>query len=249
MGLPRLWRSSSCYPDEVENFISITVLRAALDPALWGEEVEAREELGRGALSRGEEFRVTVSHAKGDGLVLHGETVGSERLHFGEANLPGRMTVLIVGVQMRRHWTCSVGGREWRGLAETLEEFDANHLALVAMPWTPYHGEMPVAISDALLRRAEARNCSLSVFTPAAFAVMMTALLRGFTSGADLMALLTSERSWDSLSIVSVNLVQTTLQKAGVSWPESIRERLIEHFEVDSTIATNPDGGATSAQA
>ena len=75
------------------------------------------------------EFRVTVSHAKGDGLVLHGETVGSERLHFGEATLlsrpmrAGRMTVLIVGVQMRRHWTCSVGGREWRGLAETLEEF------------------------------------------------------------------------------------------------------------------------------
>ena len=244
-----LWnRMAELFEDSVEAFTERTdgrvdfdgKLRASLDPGSWGEEDEAREELGRGALSRREGFRVTVGHAAGDGLVLRGETVGSERQDFGGAELPGGMTVRIVGVEMRRDWRCSVGGREWRGLAETLEEFEAGHLALVAMPWTPYHGEMPTAVSDAVLRRAEAGNCGLSVLTPAAFAVMMTALLRGFTSGRDLMVLLTSGRSSDSLSIVGVNLVQTTLQKAGVAWPESIRERLIEHFEVDPTIATNP---------
>ena len=205
------------------------LIRHTTDLSKWREDGEETAEgvLGRAPSRSAAGYQLVrvpnSDHASG--VIL------SERRANDAATVPPR-TIRMIGVQMRRDWTCHVRGDAWLSFADLLSELSTvRHLVLIVLPWTPYHPELPSDARTALEGR-QSRGQTTSIVTPAAFCVMMSALLRNFTDGAPLMTLL-AEAHTAPFHFVALSTVQERLKTAGVAWPESLREAILSHFEVD----------------
>jgi superfamily II DNA/RNA helicase len=214
-------------------------IREALSPSDGQDPIMPARD---GAVATGKvvdrEYIVRFERAEGAvGLTILGEPGRSERTQSDPRVAIRRLRLRAIGLQMRHDWTCRIDGEGWKNFALVLAQYaDVKHLLFVVIPWTPYHGELPEAARDELEARANAKG-TVSIVTPAAFALMASAILRDFTNGESLLSLLAQPPSAELLSMVDVRRVQEALQFARAAWPESIREKLISHFEIDPSVA------------
>lgn len=248
--LYHLWHeTASLYTQAIEGFRGQrtagveydSLLRRSLDLGRWQNDGEGPHQplAGRPRAHAERSYRVGVDvDDDGFGVVLVGETMTNSRPKR-------RHNIRVVGVQMRRDWTCRVQGGLWQSVGTLLSALSvAKHVVLVVLPWTPYHAEIPAEAVAALASRQERPDHTCSVVTPAAFSVMMSALFRDFTDGEEIMTLLSAKDNVRLFRFINLAVAHERLQTGSVAWPESIREKIVGHFEVDPSVSTETVRGS-----
>ena len=147
-----------------------------------------------------------------------------------------QVTLRIIGAQFNKNWDCSVGTGRWQPFVNFLkDEQRTRHLVIVPFPWTPSREELSDDLKKVFEQRGSIAEFSTTFVTPAAFAVIVSSLIRDFISSELCMKLLTeTPKSHQLFSVVAVKQVQEVLDKTpNRPLVATIREKLLRHFEVD----------------
>lgn len=191
---------------------------------------------GRSAVD--EKFRVRVSiPSKEYGCIWHGEKLVSSSLD-NEASFTTNITkrykeefaLKVIGVQFRRNWNATINNSEWQKFSDILNMFiDSKSLLIVVFPWLPTCDEMPCEVLQLLESRKRCGN-STSFISPAAYSSIVSSIVRDYISGESFMQM--CSRYCESFNTVDINAIQELTENAIIALPASIREKLIQHFEV-----------------
>ncbi len=169
-------------------------------------------------------------------FVSHGDKEAEERANTRDRKKWEKQhQVKVMGVQLRKGWICHSGQGNWQPLANLLQDEHKNrHLVIVSLPWTPLRDEMPNDLVDVLMRRASLPEFSTIIMTPAAFAIMVSSIVRNFLPSEACMKMLIEAPSTNHLfRALTVSSIQRMLDETpDRQVPPTIREKLIRHFEV-----------------
>lgn len=157
------------------------------------------------------------------------------QIRRGERKYERNEVVKILGVQFRQGWYCSLNNDAWQPFANILREQQRfPHLVIVPLPWVPSREELPTDLHDILEQRASLLGFSTTFVTPAAFAAIVTSIVRNWVSSQLCIKMLCDPiRSYQPFNLVAVKDVQEALDKTPDRPVQAtIREKLIRHFEV-----------------
>ncbi len=194
-------------------------------------------------------YRIRIVIPEGEaGMEWHGERLSDAVLSYEEGDhedaesqesrYDEQQIVKIIGIQFRHSWECRLGLREWQPFHHVLADHQSTkHLVIVPLPWTPLRENMLPNLRGTLEQRAAYPGYSTTFVTPAAFAVIVILIVRGFISGEAYMKMLVeSPRSNKLINVVTVENVREIIERLRADVPSVIREKLIGHFEVDVDI-------------
>lgn len=170
--------------------------------------------------------------------VLSDEEGEHEEADSQESRYEEQHTIKIIGIQFRHNWECRLGLREWQPFHHVLADHRSiKHLVIVPLPWIPLRENILPILQGALEQRATYPEYSTTFVTPAAFAVIVILIVRGFISGEAYMKMFVeSPRSNKLINVVTVENVREVIERLRADVPSIIREKLIGHFEVDVDI-------------
>jgi hypothetical protein len=139
----------------------------------------------------------------------------------------------ILGVVFKNDGRCSLDGNSWKSFDALLrdEQIENSNLVVVAMPWLPRQKVMNDDIQQLLIDK----GINLTFITPASFTVMLTIIVRGFTNGKSLIQDL-SRANDTSFKTMNIDRLRRIIEENQVIIPLSIKDKLLDHFEVDSQI-------------
>jgi DEAD/DEAH box helicase len=235
-----LWNKiGSAFAASIEDYRETPITPFTLNDSIRSALTEATETDGLAAasvlnpsaqnlLSAGFRVRLEVPAAF-PGIIWHGErltSVSPGRERFARTNI-----LHFVAMQMRSDWTCRTGPGDFTLFAEWLSaQVTGARLVIIPIPWTPPADELP---SDArlALERYWHNSGTVALMSPAAFAVMLTAIVRDWVTGEDLFTALPARREGSLYNVFAVRNAVDALH--GTSVPQTIRDKLIPHFEAD----------------
>ena len=201
------------------------------------DEYQIQHELTQPNQKKDELYRIVIDNNSEDEFFLQGENLVEEdsedvngktkRYNFLKAQ-----KIKILGVQFRRNWECCMDTRQ--SFADILEKNEKiRNLVVVAMPWIPLLDEQPENLKKIFEIRASMPECTTTFITPAAFAVMLTMIVRELISGKECMKMLSKKNPvGKQYNIIGIEEVQKVIDQTTDQVPPSIREKLINHFEL-----------------
>jgi hypothetical protein len=139
----------------------------------------------------------------------------------------------IIAVQIRQDWYGRLGQDDWLPLTDIIErEYEIKNLVLVPLPWIPPMEEIPPELKIILQERLRSSDSSTTFVTPAAFAVILSSLVRGFISGEAFVARFIQGPTNTMFNDIAVKDVLEILDISPFKLPPPVREKLVRHFEV-----------------
>lgn len=142
----------------------------------------------------------------------------------------------FIGTEFRADWKVRVDAIGWIPFAELLKKHRREpYLVIVPFPWLASWTEIPPDALDIIEQRQRSGELHTIIMTPAAFAAVVTSLVRDFLDGEDFFSALCEQIPDETgFSVFGVHDVQELLDMSSSPHPvvPTIREKLLRHFEV-----------------